>query len=135
MSVRHINPPALYDSVKYGFSHAVVDTRSGTVHLSGQVAWDKDYQVVGGADLAEQARQALANLKIVLQEAGSGVDQILRLRTYIVNHNPEKLGIVSGELANFYGDVDPASNTVVGVQALALPDFLVEIEATAALKD
>jgi len=43
------------------------------------------------------------------------------------------LGIVSAELAAFYGDVTPAPNTFIGVQSLALPDLLVEIEATAVL--
>ncbi|MBZ6379179.1 enamine deaminase RidA [Pacificimonas flava] len=135
MTSKRINPASLYESVGYGFSHATVDTKGGTVHLSGQVAWDKDYAVVGGDNLGLQARQALKNLREVLEASGSGIEQLLRLRTYIVDHNPEKLGIVSKELADFYGDVVPAANTVVGVQALALPDFLVEIEATAVLKD
>jgi len=34
-------------------------------------------------------------------------------------------------MTEFYGDVEPAANTLVGVQALALPEFLIEIEATA----
>jgi len=41
------------------------------------------------------------------------------------------LGVVTAELAGFYGDITPAPNTVIGVQALALPEFLIEIEATA----
>ena len=56
-----------------------------------------------------------------------------RLRTYVVDHSPEKLGPVTGEILAFYDGVVPAANTFIGVQALALPDFLVEIEATAAL--
>jgi len=40
---------------------------------------------------------------------------------------------VGAELAAFYGDVIPAPNTIIGVQALALPDFLIEIEAVAVL--
>ena len=49
----------------------------------------------------------------------------------MVGHSPDKLGPVLGEIGQFYGDAVPASNTFIGVQALALPDFLVEIEATA----
>jgi enamine deaminase RidA (YjgF/YER057c/UK114 family) len=133
MSSERINPPELYASIGYGFSHATIDTRNGVVHLSGRVGWDKDYAVAAG-DLELQTRQALVNLKTVLEASGSGVAEILRLRTYIVDHSVEKLMTVSKELGAFYGDVVPAANTVVGVQALALPDFLVEIEATAVLK-
>ena len=131
MSRKVINPAALYASTDYGFSHAVSSSDATLVHCAGQVAWDKDYQVVGGSDLGAQARQALANLKVVLAEAGAGVEDIVRLRTYVVNHNPDCLGPVGAALAEFYGDVMPAANTWIGVQALALPDFLIEIEATA----
>ena len=58
---------------------------------------------------------------------------VVRLRTYVVDHSPDKLGPVLAEVAAFYGDATPAPNTFIGVQALALPDFLVEIEAIAAV--
>jgi enamine deaminase RidA (YjgF/YER057c/UK114 family) len=50
-----------------------------------------------------------------------------------VNHAPNKSAPLLGEIAQFYGNVIPAPNTFLGVQALALPDFLVEIEATAVI--
>ena len=49
--------------------------------------------------------------------------------------NQDRLGAVVGALKRFYGDETPAPNTVVGVQSLALPDFLVEIEAIAQFRD
>ena len=128
-----INPSTLYDALGYGFSHATLQEGGRTLHLAGQVAWDKDCNVVGGGDLAAQTRQALANLTAVLAEAGATPANIVRLRTYVVDHTPDKLGVVLGEVGAFYGDATPAPNTFIGVAALALPDFLVEIEATAAL--
>jgi enamine deaminase RidA (YjgF/YER057c/UK114 family) len=131
MTVTRINPETLYDSVRYGFSHASLQEGGRTLHLAGQVAWDKDYSVVGGADLGLQTRQALANLKAVLEAAGATPADIVRLRTYVVDHSPDKLGPVLGEVGAFFGDGTPPPNTFLGVQALALPDFLVEIEAIA----
>jgi enamine deaminase RidA (YjgF/YER057c/UK114 family) len=131
MRAERINPPTLYNSVQYGFSHAVRQRGGDTLHLAGQVAWDKDGKLVGAGDLAAQTRQALANIRTVLAAAGASPADIVRLRTYVVGHSPDKLGPVLGEIGQFYGDAVPASNTFVGVQALALPDFLVEIEATA----
>lgn len=129
--ITRINPETLYDAVSYGFSHATLQDGGKTLHLAGQVAWDADCNVVGGNDLAAQTRQALANLKAVLAEVGATPADIVRLRTYVVDHNPDKLGVVLGEVGAFYDGATPAPNTFLGVQALALPDFLVEIEATA----
>ncbi|WP_420139309.1 RidA family protein [Sphingomonas sp.] len=131
MSISRINPASLYDSVSYGFSHATLDQGGKTLHLAGQVAWNADYVLIGDGDLAAQTRQVLANLKTVLAEAGAGPADIIRLRTYIVNHSPDKLGVVLPEIASFYEGADPAPNTLIGVAALALPEFLIEIEATA----
>jgi len=131
MTRKAINPDSLYGSVQYGFSHATKSAGGTTIHCAGQVAWDKDYKVVGAGDVGAQARQALKNLKAVLAAAGATPADVVRIRTYVVNHSPELLGPVGAALAEFWGDVVPAANTWIGVQALALPDFLIEIEATA----
>lgn len=133
MKRKAINPASLYESTQFGFSHAVEQNGGRTLHLAGQVAWDSKGELVGAGDLAAQTRQALANLKVVLAEAGATPADIVRLRTYVVDHSPDKLGPVIGEIMAFYDGVVPAANTFIGVQTLALPDFLVEIEATAAL--
>lgn len=133
MTNRKINPEGLYDAVGYGFSHAALQENGRTLHLAGQVGWDADCNIVGPGDLAAQTRQALANLKAVLAEVGATPADIVRLRTYVVDHTPDKLGIVLPEIGAFYGDALPAPNTFIGVATLALPDFLIEIEATAAI--
>ena len=135
MSNIKINPTGLYESLPFGFSHAALQEGGRTLHLAGQVAWDSNAQIVGAGDLAAQTRQALANLGAVLAAAGAGPADIVRLRTYVVDHTPDKLGPVLGEIGAFYGDATPAPNTFLGVAALALPDFLIEIEATAVVPD
>ena len=134
MPTKRINPPELYDSVSFGFSHAVESEGTRLLHCSGQVAWDKDHNLVGEGDLLAQARQALSNLKTVLAEAGATPADIVRIRTYVVDHTPDKLETVAPAMMEFYGDVMPAANTWLGVQALALPGFLIEIEATAVIE-
>lgn len=131
MSKSAINPDTVFESTKYGFSHAVKSSCSTTIHCAGQVAWDKDYNLVGGDDVPAQARQALANVKSVLEAAGAGIEDIVRMRTYVVNHQPELLESVGAVMAEFYGDLTPPANTWIGVQCLALPDFRIEIEVTA----
>lgn len=131
MSREAINPDELYGSLQYGFSHATRSSGGTLIHCAGQVAWDKDYNLVGAGDLGMQARQALKNIEAVLAAAGAGKPDIVRMHTYVVNHTPDKLESVGAAMAEFWGDVIPAANTWIGVQALALPDFLIEIEVTA----
>ncbi len=133
--VTRLNPETLYDALGYGFSHASLQNDGATLHLAGQVAWNAQGQVVGAGDLAAQTRQVLENLKAVLAAAGCTPADVLRLRTYVVEHSPDKLGPVLGAIGEFYGAAVPAPNTFIGVAALALPDFLIEIEATAAVPD
>ena len=80
-----------------------------------------------------QTRQVLSNLREVLAAAGTIPADVVGVRTYVVNHSPENLATICGEIAKFYDGAEPAANTFIGVQALALPDFLIEIEATACL--
>ena len=126
-----INPTSLFESMKYGFSHAIKANGTTTIHCAGQTAWDKDCNLIGGDDIGAQAKQALDNLKIVLAESGASVADVVRIRTYVVNHKPEYLEPIGMALAEFYGETMPAANTLVGVQTLALPEFMIEVEATA----
>lgn len=132
--MRHaLNPESMYNSTQFGFSHAVVQEGGRTLHLAGQAALDADGNVVGTGDLLVQTRQCLLNLTKVLESAGAKPADVVRIRTYVVNHSPEKLGPICGEISAFYGDAPPAANTFIGVQSLALPDFMIEIEATAVI--
>ncbi len=126
-----INPASLYDSRQYGFSHAATSAGKKTIHCAGQVAWDKNCKLVGANDIAAQARQALENLRVVLAEAKATPADVVRMRTYVVDHRPEYLEPVGMAIADFYGDSEPAANTWIGVQCLAMPEFLIEIEVTA----
>jgi len=133
MGSKKINPPNLYESTPFGFSHAAVQETGKLLHLAGQVAWDAQRNLIGEGDLAAQVEAALANLAAVLKHMNLAPEDLVRLRTYIVDIDPEKLGVVIDAIHRFYGGSIPAPNTVVGVQSLALPDFLVEIEAAAQL--
>lgn len=131
MARETINPQSMYLSLQYSFSHATKTHGQTTIHCAGQVAWDREGRLVGEGDLAAQARQALNNLKTVLAEAGATPADVVRMRTYVVDHKPEYLEIIGRAVDQFYAEELPAANTLVGVQSLALPEFLIEIEVTA----
>jgi enamine deaminase RidA (YjgF/YER057c/UK114 family) len=128
-----INPVSLFPSLQSGFSQGVVASGRRTLYVSGQVAWDSQRRLVGGADLEAQAKRAFENLRAVLEGAGATVASVVAVRIYIVDYRPEKAAAVGGVFTAFFtGEIKPAS-TWVGVQALADPGFLIEIEATAVL--
>ena len=100
----------------------------GFVFVSGQVALDPETgALVGSGDVRAQARQALANVRRVLEAAGSGMDKLVKVTVFLAD---------IGEFAamnDVYRDVVPepypARSTVEA--ELARPEFLVEIEAVA----
>ncbi|SMR41499.1 unnamed protein product [Zymoseptoria tritici ST99CH_1A5] len=99
------------------------------ITVAGQIGARPDGSVPG--DPVEQVEQALRNLKRCLEAAGAGVEDILRLTYYIVDYdhkNPRH----RQPLLEFLGDHRPAS-TLIPIQQLAAPQFLFEIEATAAI--
>ena len=111
-----------------GYSHAAkVGT---TLYIAGQVARDKVGKTVGRGDITAQTKQVYANLANILKEAGGSLAHIVKTTTYITHHRYlEPYRTVRNTL---FKEPFPA-NTLVVVESLADPDFLIEIEAIAAL--
>jgi len=121
---RNVSSGGPWEAV-YGYSRAV---RVGdAVHVSGTTAAVPE-GAEGGADAGAQARVALARIAAALQEAGCGLEDVVRTRMFIVDAaDADAVGRAHGEA---FADVRPAATMVV-VSALIRPDLLVEIEADA----
>lgn len=103
------------------------------VFLRGQVGQDLETnESVGLGDAAAQAEQAMANVKTLLEEAGSRLEHICRIQVYIVD--PRYREPVYRVIGHWLKGVYPVSTGLV-VQALARPEWLMEIEATAVIPD
>ena len=133
MPKEHVNPTTLFPSLPHGFSQIVVASGGKTVFISGQTAWDAQRRIVGGTSLLEQARQALRNVEVAIEAAGGSLQDVAALRIYIVDFQPENAAAVGTALREFFSTERPPASTWIGVSALAVPDFLIEIEATAVL--
>lgn len=132
MSKELINPKALYDGTPSGLSQAVIETESGLVFISGQVDWNHQYQTTEHT-VEGQLRKALDNLKVVLEESGSSIDQLLQVRIYIRGELSEYMHEFAPIFSNFVGTSRPAV-TGIGVASLASPETLVEVEAIASIR-
>ena len=133
MPKQHLNPVTLFPSLQHGFSQVVVAQGSRTVCLSGQTAWDANKQIIGGNDLGEQTRQALRNVQTAVEAAGGTLADVVSLRLYIVNPQPGDTGPAGAALREFFPADKPPASTWIGVTALAVADFLIEIEAVAVI--
>ena len=128
-----IQPDTLFDSSQYNFSQVITAPASGTlVFLAGQAAMDLEGNPTGGS-YADQARQSLENVRLGLEAAGGTIADIVSIRVYVVDHTVELIGEIMPVFVEFFGDVAPPANTWIGVQALALPELKVEIEAHAVI--
>jgi 2-iminobutanoate/2-iminopropanoate deaminase len=131
----HINPNTLFPSLPYGFSQIVTAQGGRTVYVSGQTAWDAEKRIVGGRDLASQARQALRNVQAAMEAARGSIEDVVSLRIYMVNYKPEDAEAISLVLNEFFPSRSAPASTWIGVSSLAVADFLIEIEATAVVEN
>ncbi len=111
-----------------GYSH--VAKAGNTLYIAGQVAKNLQGDLVGKGDFENQARQVFINLKNILVESGGSLNHIVKLTTFLTHyHYRETYRNVRKE---FLEDPFPP-NTLLIVESLASPDYMIEIEAIAVL--
>ena len=124
-AVRTEEAPAPFQGAPY--SQAI--KAGGFVFVSGQLALRPDHAEIVGDSIGEQTEQVFANLRAILEAAGSGLDRLVKTTVYLAD-----LGDFAGMnevYARHVGDVPPARATV---EVSALPSGAkVEIEAVATL--
>ena len=92
-------------------------------------------QLVGGLDLAEQMQKALENVGHALAAADASPADVVRIMTFVVDYRPEYAEVLGRVTAGFFGADNLPAATLIGVSALAMPEFLVEIQATAVVDE
>jgi 2-iminobutanoate/2-iminopropanoate deaminase len=110
------------------YSAAILATGTRILEISGALSEGPDGSPVGGDDVTEQARQCLRNIDGVLRAAGATKDDIVRIGVYLTDIADRPA--VARAREEYFGDHKPAA-TLVAVKSLVLPEFRVEIEATA----
>lgn len=111
-----------------GYSHAA--KAGNTLYIAGQVSQDVEGNVVGKGDFEAQARQVFANLKHILEEAGGSPQNIVKMTTFLTHYNyVETYRSVRNE---YFSEPFPP-NTLLIIESLALPAYMIEVEAVAVL--
>jgi 2-iminobutanoate/2-iminopropanoate deaminase len=131
MRVRYTNAADLAKP-RAPYSH-LAKAPGGLVAVAGQVAMDRDGNLVGGDDCGRQAEQVLDNLRVALAEVGLSPRDVIQLTTYLTRPEdiPDFFAARERIFANFfpYGAYPP--NAFVVVRQLVRPELLVEIQAFA----
>jgi reactive intermediate/imine deaminase len=122
-----VNPWKWQD--RAGFSQAWrVDEASALVFVSGQAPVSAEGQLVGEGDFDAQTRQVFENLRTVLAEAGSSLEDVVKLTVYVTDI--ARLPDFARVKSEFVEGPQPGS-TALEVSALARPEMMIEVEAIA----
>jgi enamine deaminase RidA (YjgF/YER057c/UK114 family) len=100
------------------------------LYISGQVARDTNGNVVGKGDMRTQARHVFQNLRQVLQAAGGDFKDLMKITTYITNIADFP---AAAEVRSEVFQTELPASTLIVVQSLFHPDFLIEVEGVAAI--
>jgi len=111
-----------------GYSRAV--KVGNVIEVTGTVASGDDGKVVGKDDAYAQAKFIYEKIENVLQRAGATMKDVVRVRMFVTDISRwQEYGKAHSE---FFRDIKPC-NTMVEVNALIEPEYLIEIEASAIL--
>ncbi|MFK0378206.1 RidA family protein [Pandoraea sp. NPDC090278] len=127
--IRKFNTRETYPEQKLDNDLCQAVIAGNTIYLRGQIGQDLDTrESVGIGDVTAQTERAMANVKMLLDECGSQLADICKVTVYIVD--PRYREAVYVVMGRWLKGVFPVSTGIV-VQALARPEWLVEIDVTA----
>jgi enamine deaminase RidA (YjgF/YER057c/UK114 family) len=128
MAFERSNPPGVHQPAPT-YTHLIRVKDGDLLYISGQIALDEAGELVGKGDLGAQARQVFKNLKAILASVGADLSNVLKWTIYIVNYQHADREILVGAMQDEFDAPLPPASTLLGVQSLAYPDLLIEIDA------
>jgi enamine deaminase RidA (YjgF/YER057c/UK114 family) len=133
MGLQRLTPAGLFKPAAY--TQVVLAQGRRMAFIAGQVSIDAEGKLVAPGDFAGQVKQVFANLGTALKGAGATPADVTKITIYVVNYKPELRPLLGEARSALFGATALPASTLVGVQALAEPGFLIEIEAVAVLDE
>lgn len=133
MDVSRYCPEGIFDTAPMGFPQVLIAS-PGKLLFANSVSLDENMTLVGEDDFEAQMRYSLHNLKVILESAGATPGEILQMRVNVVGMTDISRIAVIKTLNEFYDEHPRGSNALIGVDRLARPQLLVEIEIIAGLQ-
>lgn len=126
--IQRINPEGMTQPTAY--THVV--RHDNLLFLAGQVSTDAEGNLVGEGDMGAQVRQVLENMKTVLESQGASFANVVKVTIYTTDIDAYR---TTGDIRREYWTGGAPASTLVQIDRLARPEFLVEIESTAIAPD
>ena len=128
-----ISPPEVWSDDDFPFSQAVVEPLGRRVHLTGQVSWNADGEIVGPGDPKVQTGVAIDNIEIVLSALGGQLSDIVSTTLYYVRD--EDLPAIQNVRMRRFPKAHGPATTGVKVAGLVDPGLLVELTVIAVIPE
>ena len=128
IQIERMNPPGTTQPTAY----TQLVRAGNTLYLAGQTAVNEKGELIGKSDMRAQVRQVYENLKSLLASQGATFDHLVKITIYTLSIDEfRKAGDIREE---YTGGRAPAS-TLLQIDQLASPDYLLEIEGSAVLEE
>ena len=134
--MRRIDPPGLAPPIMGLYAQIMVVPAGRLAFVAGQVALDAAGALVGADDHHAQAVQCFGNIAIALDALAAGPERIARMTIAVVDHRPALIQPIFTAGRQVFGDAWPVTaSMLIGVQALGMPEWLVEVDAIVSLRE
>ena len=132
--VTYVNPPSA-PPVQGMYSHVARMAPGEIAFIAGQVAIDAKGNPVGVGDLAAQVNQVFENIGKILKDLGTDFEQVVQFTTYLTSADsiPTWMSARSALFPKLFPGGKYPPNTLLMVDRLVKPEFLIEVEAIARL--
>lgn len=125
------NPPTGWPQFGRAFNHGIVEPEGRTLRMTGQVAWDREGNLIGEHNCEAQIRQCFDNVEYILRAVGGKFEDMVSLTIYFLNAEdlPAIQKVRAEKLAP---EIAPAS-ILIQTPGLVMPELLVELTPVAVI--
>ena len=128
---RFINPETI--AQPSGYTHVVETRGNRTIYISGQIALDRQGNLVGSNDMKAQAEQVFRNLSAALAAVNADFDDVVKVTYFLVDAS--QMQAVRDVRDRYFNREQLPASTAVEVRQLVSKEFLLEVEAIVVLND
>lgn len=134
--IRRLDPATLAAPVMGLYAQIIIAPAGRLAFVAGQVALDAEGRFVGSGDHRAQAVQCFANIRDAVAAVGAAPGDIVKMTINVVDHSADLIGPIFDAGREIFGaDWPITASTLLGVAALGLPEWLIEIDAIVSLPD
>ena len=127
------NPPSGWPQNGRAFNHGVVQPEGRVLHITGQVAWDRDGNLVGEGDAEAQMRKSFDNTARILEAVGGRLDDIVSLTIYFLDR--ADLPAIQKVRAEHFTPQSAPASILIQTPGLVVPELLVELVPIAVIPE